>query len=370
MTGHKLFLHVHYPARNLPGKSLSVRGEGLGLRWDTSTPLKQNEANADVWQTSLEIHDEYDIDSILQLKVIVNEENTWQLGGNVRIKVPAKTSDADVYPFFYHRSGSVDYIHDVYSPQLDNHRTVAVYTPPSYHENYLKKIRYLLVAHDGQNLFSAESSASGISWRCNSWIDDLVVRGEMEEIILVGVYNSPYRFDETTHSFMHSWHGGSGGKSDRYLDFVQHIVLPMIGGRYRVGTDQPSVGIMGSSLAGLQAAYAGWTRPHVFGRAACLSSSFWWNNGDYNDHILKSSPAPQSTIFYIDTGDEGPFEDDVQRQYQVRDHMLHLGLREGQTLFFYHDQGAPHHESAWANRFWSPMKALYPPVLTETREAS
>ena len=41
-------------------------------------------------------------------------------------------------------------------------------------------------------------------------------------------------------------------------------------------------------LAGLITCYAVWTRPSVWGAfGACMSSSFWWNNQDFNNTILE-----------------------------------------------------------------------------------
>ncbi|RYE84066.1 MAG: hypothetical protein EOO65_02880, partial [Methanosarcinales archaeon] len=45
-------------------------------------------------------------------------------------------------------------------------------------------------------------------------------------------------------------------------------------------------GMLGSSLGGLLSCYAGWTRPDTYGFAGCMSSSFWWNNQDFNNTII------------------------------------------------------------------------------------
>jgi hypothetical protein len=51
-------------------------------------------------------------------------------------------------------------------------------------------------------------------------------------------------------------------------------------------------------------AQAAWTRPSVFGKAGCMSSSFWWNERDFDQVILMDYPAPPAgEVFYLDSGD-------------------------------------------------------------------
>ena len=47
-------------------------------------------------------------------------------------------------------------------------------------------------------------------------------------------------------------------------------------------------GILGSSLGGLVSCFAGWTRPHVYTSVGCMSTSFWWNDEDFNNVVMKS----------------------------------------------------------------------------------
>lgn len=42
-----------------------------------------------------------------------------------------------------------------------------------------------------------------------------------------------------------------------------------------------------------------------------MSSSFWWNNEDFNNKILVNHPVPNSDVkIYIDSGDSGNDNDD------------------------------------------------------------
>ena len=88
-------------------------------------------------------------------------------------------------------------------------------------------------------------------------------------------------------------YGGGGG--NHYLDFIEQTVMPLVQKLLRVTAfPLPSHtakrwGMAGSSLGGLITCYAAWTRPTVWGSfAACMSSSFWWNNQDFNTTVLET----------------------------------------------------------------------------------
>jgi predicted alpha/beta superfamily hydrolase len=151
----------------------------------------------------------------------------------------------------------------VYSPQLNNSRNIIVYTPPSYYENTLKVQNNVLVMHDGQNLFNASTSFGGTAWNCQNTIDQQVVQGNMDEVLIIGAYNTPDRLDEYTYSYDPCYQKvlgrcqGGGGKGDLYLDFLIENVVPYIAKQYRINTLRQNLGIMGSSLGGLISCYGG-----------------------------------------------------------------------------------------------------------------
>ena len=113
----------------------------------------------------------------------------------------------------------------------------------------------------------------------------------MREIVIVAVYNTIDRIYEYTYSADPDYGGGGG---DVYLDYLEASIIPYTQEHYRVQTEQPNMGILGSSLGGLISCYAGWTRASVYSRAGCMSSSFWWNSEDFNNDILVNRPAPST----------------------------------------------------------------------------
>jgi len=216
--------------------------------------------------------------------------------------------------------------------------------------------------HDGQNLFNDSTSFGGNSWRCQDTVDTLVNEGGMQEIIIVGIDNTPDRIDELTYSYDPTVPGG--GKGNLYLDFIRDTIMPLIANTYRISTDVSDRGILGSSLGGLISCYAGWTRAE-YTKIGCMSSSFWWNSEDFTNQILAKPAIDKNVIIYLDSGDSGPDNDDEQQTITVRGHIEQYGWTINSTLFYYLDHGGQHNEIYWRNRFWVPMSDLFPfPVIT------
>jgi len=217
--------------------------------------------------------------------------------------------------------------------------------------------------HDGQNLFNLSTSAFGC-WYCQDTVDLYVTEGYMDEIIIVGVDNTDNRTNEYTYSYDSSV--GAGGDGNVYLDFLVETVLPLIQDWYRVAplSNPQNIGILGSSLGGLISCYAGWTRSQIFGKAGCMSSSFWWNNEDFNNVILVKYDNAEGLDVYLDSGNSGPDNDDFNETLEVRNHFEELNYVINQTLFYYLDDGGQHNEYYWGRRFWVPMTYFYSPTYT------
>eukprot|EP01012_Entosiphon_sulcatum_P031968 TRINITY_DN406_c0_g1_i1.p1 TRINITY_DN406_c0_g1~~TRINITY_DN406_c0_g1_i1.p1 ORF type:complete len:435 (-),score=67.90 TRINITY_DN406_c0_g1_i1:1243-2547(-) len=335
---------------------LSLRGSALGLSWQRGQQMQQTAPT--VWTLTLPFT-AASTGTQVELKSLA-DDTTWQIGANAVVVLPSSSINVTLYPWFFTARGRYDYpIYDLYSPQLKNRRTLVVYTPPSYLENPLKTHRNVLIMHDGQNLFNASTSFGGVAWDCQDTVDALINQGAMEEVVIVGVYNSGQnRINEYTYSYSSQYQ--AGGQGDLYLDFLEQTVLPYVQKQYRIAPQRERLGILGSSLGGLISCYAGWTRSRLYGLVGCMSSSFWWNTEDFTNVIMTKSPAPPLTDFYVDVG-LAEVAQQTQSFAHVRQHMLALGLKLNDTLKTYEAPGADHSEYWWGKRFNVPMAFLYPP---------
>lgn len=135
--------------------------------------------------------------------------------------------------------------------------------------------------------------------------------------------------------------------------------MPIIQNDWFKGRVKGDYGIGGSSLGGLISCYAAYTRPDVFKTAICMSSSFWWNNEDFNGKILSQEKVWEGLKLYVDSGDSGSSQDGKNQTVTVYNHLSKIGYRTNQTLFYYLDKGGQHNEYYWGRRFNVPMLKLY-----------
>ena len=255
----------------------------------------------------------------------------------------------DIYPFFGAPRGEVSIQPAVASPQLHNSRALRIYLPPSYRENAAKRYPVLYM-HDGQNLFDAGTAAYGVEWAIDETVDRLVANGAMDEVIVVGIDNTPERIAEYT-PCCDPKHGG--GKLDAYAGFIVDTVKPMIDRTLRTLPGKENTAIMGSSLGGIASVAIAQRHPDVFSKAGGVSSSFWWNQKS-----MLTTLAPRVAVkFYLDAGTEG---DGLDETTQMRDAMLKQGYATGTDLLYYRAEDGSHNEKSWAARVDKPLTWFFP----------
>jgi len=346
-------LTAYYPGPSF-FPDLYVRGDACGLNWDKGVAMTRLKGT-DQFTINLDC----DATTKFEVKLLV-KDSTWMLGANHHVDL-SQESTLTVYPWFNTKAGSTaTIIKNVYSKELNNTRDVIFYTPPSYNENTYKRYKNVLIMHDGQNLFNPATAPYG-SWNAQQALDSSIIGGASDEVLIVGPYNTPDRNDEYTYIYDPS--EGCGGKGDLYLDWLESTLLPLVKDQFRVDISRETLGILGSSLGGLISCYGGWTRPEVYGKVGCMSSSFWWDSNDYQKHVVTAStPAAPPPQFYMDsgTGSTGEKECTLYTS-QVKEEMEERGFVDGQTVETYVDEGATHSESSWGPRLHFPIEFLYPP---------
>ncbi len=258
--------------------------------------------------------------------------------------------------------GTLKLLEGFHSPQLDNERDLLVYLPSSYERG---NRRYpVLYMHDGQNLFDAATSYAG-EWQVDETMEDLGKDGL--EAIVVGVPNTGQsRLDEYS-PFRHP--GLGGGKGDQYLDFLVQEIKPLIDAEYRTRPGREHTGIMGSSMGGLNALYAFFYEPKVFGFAGVMSPALWFGKGAIYSYIEKADFTPGR--LYLDAGTREHGGDSKfwitmliqsRRYYASVRRMQRLlvkkGYRPRRDLLYVEEKWARHEEKAWARRFPEAMRVF------------
>lgn len=197
---------------------------------------------------------------------------------------------------------------------------------------------------------------------CQDSLDESIIGGTTDEILVVGAYNTADRMDEYTYVYDPS--EGAGGKGDLYLDWIESTLIPLVEENFRVDISRDTLGILGSSLGGLISCYAGWTRSNVYGKVGCMSSSFWWDDNDFQNNVVPANtPEKPLNAIYMDSGNGSLGEKECTAYTaNVYEQMVDKGYEENVQVFKYVDEGATHSETYWGPRFHISMEDLYPPT--------
>jgi len=244
------------------------------------------------------------------------------------------------------------------SRYLSTPRNLVVYLPPGYHESEVRcPVLYL---QDGQNLFDPATAFGGQDWHVDATADQLIRSGEIEPLIIVGIYNTGVRrISEYTPT--KDPRRRKGGKGDRYAKMMAHELKPFIDREYRTRRGTQYTGIGGSSLGALVSLEAGLLYPRIFGRMAILSPSVWWDNRSILEMVAAYKHESRARI-WLDTGtEEGDAPQSVVNDLRLLCGALTAqGWREGVDLQCSEFHGAGHNEYAWASRFGDVLKYLFP----------
>ena len=332
-AAHATTVHVHYDAG-----PITIRADKGPTTWDKGVPATK-EANGTWTYTWPD-----DLGDIAMKPALGNDKVA--IGGVYQIKAGATR---DVYPFFGAPFGKLVIVDKFASPQLHNSRSLRIFLPASYSENSTKCYPVLYM-QDGQNLFDAKTSPYGVAWNLGATINRLVATGAMDEVIVVGIDNTPDRIPEYTPCCDLQY---GGGKVEAYGAFVTETLKPFIDTHYRTLPDKEHTAIMGSSLGALASVAIVQRYPNLFSKAGAMSGSFWWND----KAMIAKLPPRVAVRFYLDTGTK---DDGLAETTLMRDALVKQGYAVNRDLLFHTADGATHDEASWGARVDKPLVWFFP----------
>jgi predicted alpha/beta superfamily hydrolase len=253
-------------------------------------------------------------------------------------------------------------LHEFSSRIFRNTRFLRVWLPPGYDDPENSSRSYpVLYLNDGQNLFEAATSFTGVEWHVDETADRLIREGAVPPLIIVGIDNGgkdrmreymPYR---SMQPMMLRVQG------IRYPNFLLKEVMPFVARNYRVAPGAENTGLGGSSLGALIALYAAMTRPNVFGRLLLESPSLWASNRQIIHESRANNCWPERIFLATGTAEAGRKEIDQSTVDDVRElaAILRRAGLDHRHLRLVVDEGASHHESDWARRFPGALAFLF-----------
>jgi enterochelin esterase-like enzyme len=252
-------------------------------------------------------------------------------------------------------------LHRFSSRIFRNTRFLRVWLPPGYDDSVNVSRYYpVLYLNDGQNLFEAATSFTGIEWQVDETADRLIREGAIPPMIVVGLDNGgkdrmreymPYRSMQMMLRVQGS----------QYPNFLFKEVMPFVAQNYRVGEGTENTGLGGSSLGALIALYTAASRPNLIGRLLLESPSLWASNRQIIREGRRIKRWPERVFLATGTAEAGQKDKDQSMVDDVRElaAILRRAGLDDRRLRFVVDNGASHHESAWAGRFPEALAFLF-----------
>ncbi len=248
--------------------------------------------------------------------------------------------------------------------KITDARNVDVWLPPNYNENKDEKYPVIYM-HDGQNLFSPQTSQSKIEWRIDETMTRLIKTNKLKSAIVVGIWNTPRRTIEFMPQRAFDVRDNvkrknevidkNSAESDKYLKFIVSELKPFIDASYRTKTDRKNTFIIGSSMGALMSLYAIGEYPEIFGGAACLSPQYPLGEGVILNYMEKYLPSPKKHKIYFDYGTKGL--DAQYEPYQIKADALmkKRGYKKGKNWITRKFVGDDHTEKSWGGRVEIPL---------------
>lgn len=238
---------------------------------------------------------------------------------------------------------------DVASAHLEKARNVLVWLPPSYQDASEKRYPVLYM-HDGQQLFDPATSTWGQDWEVDEWCDSLMRTGQMQEIIVVGIYCTPERRRE--YSTLHG--------ADAYTRFVIDELKPWIDEHYRTLPDRTHTAVAGSSMGGGISFHMAWTRPDVFSKAACLSPAFTYEQDPILMQRVRECTEQPDLRLYLYCGEADELERTLIKDLRLMQNTLaEIGWSKGPDLMIEEDPAGQHNEATWARHTGTWLQFLF-----------
>lgn len=337
-------VEVVYPAA---AGRIGLRGSEAPLSWEATLPPTASHGDRHVFE--LDIPD----GAIVDLK-LVRDDDDWAAGRNYVLHAG---DHLHLEPSFDRTKSKL-----LDEETLDGLR-VRVLLPPTYDEQ--SENRYpVLYALDGQALWTTSQDPYGV-WSLDATLDRLFELGAVEELIVVGIDTSEDRIARLS-PVPDEKHGG--GRGQELLDTLVSRLKPQIDARFRTRAGRDDTAIIGSSMGGLFSFFAAWSRPDVFGKAACLSSSFWWAQR-HIVRVAQEGPAPSPRpMLYLDSGaalhamDGDPSaRDGFHDTRSMHRALSRLGFAPGVDLHRLTFPGQTHDAGSWSQRVAIPLQLLFAP---------
>ena len=245
---------------------------------------------------------------------------------------------------------------------LDEQRQVYIWLPPGYIRTGETQfpVLYLL---QGQHALQSRPSFGSESLAADVWVTNLARAGLMREVILVAVCHNE-ALDRRSLELSPQCDG------PKLADFLVHDLKPFIDYTFcrdRTLADPANTGLLGFALGGLLALHMAQQHHQVFGKFACLSTSFPDLSEDTPNECLiieqirKDRKFKPDRSLYFDYGTLSPDARIEAYQQELNKVLLAKNFIKDFNFKVFRAEGAEHSLAAWRARLSLPLTFLFNP---------
>jgi len=244
-------------------------------------------------------------------------------------------------------------------------RDVLVCLPPGYDAPENASRSYpVLYMQDGQNLFLEMPGTKG-SWKADEAMMDLVAKGQIEPLIIVGIpHMGKARATEYLPVAMLE---GVEPRGAQYTSWIVEDVMPRVERAFRIKSGPENTAIGGASLGAVIALHVASERPDRFGKVL-LESMPLVNQADVlMKHFEGRKSFPPVIYFAIGGKELGGDEKNAEKNKQYAKSadafrsmaVAKVGGAANMNVQAIVDNEGTHDEAAWARRFPGALRMLF-----------
>lgn len=223
-------------------------------------------------------------------------------------------------------------------------RQLWIYLPQAYSSTVTGyPVLYVL---DGEFVFSPTEP----SWHAEQMLDSMALAG-IPPLIVVAIESARSNRASEYSPWPDIAYGGGGG--DHFLQEVRVHLKPVIDRAFR--TDADRTYLLGTSLGGLLAVYAGYTHSDTFRRIAAMSPSYWWGY-EYIVRYVEARGRSSLERFYQDTG--ARFDNSPLTLTTIHSIAVSQGFHDTIDLMTVIDSLGVHGHAHWQRRFPAAIEFL------------
>lgn len=258
--------------------------------------------------------------------------------------------------------------------ELNTKKFVRVYLPNDYNEEKRYPVLYM---HDGQNIYSEETSAFNMSWNVHKIVEDLVSKDVIKPLIVVGIDCNPsplgIRMDEYSpwkstcdlDCFKEEILNNTsrlisdiGGLGDIYGDFLVNKLKPLIDEKYSTLSDRDNTLLAGSSMGGIITLYLGLKYNNIFSKIGCFSSAFFFSIEPLTKFLEEIKIKDKMKVYFdVGTSESGNQCNNlidniyIDTNNAIVDLLTEKKDPNLQDILYIIEEDAIHNEVAWNRRF-------------------